>query len=248
MKNKYKIILFKIVIVLVGVFLFAFAISYTASKKNLDIKLDDFYEKLNYITGIPCGFFGALMFIFIFCVDIRPEKTKPEKYKLISNDYKEIKKIIGNNIFAEGYSEFKTYKNDLFQIDYAIKKRWGCQYILAMLNLEELTEEIYAEYKKSYFEDFGNHLMQCGYIVPEKDISITYVICVKRKNNTFINYTQKNVYQMYMRYNLPVGIDCQNKMMYIATQNEGIAPNRYNKLKRMFKKYVENILEKNKTS
>ena len=240
MKNKHKIILVKVVISLTAIFMTLGIIFWATS----EIIYNDFNElilNIAYIlTGIGC-FFGFIMIGLMFKIDIRPEKTKPKKYKILINDFNELKQVISKKIKEENYNELKVYENNRYRIEFGIKNRFREQYIVALLNLEELTEEIYQEFKDNYFEDFGNYLIQNNEINPSKTINLIYIICVNKKNKVFNKYVERNVYQDYQRYNLPVGVDMENKDLYIATQNDGMAPNKYRKLKRMFEKYIEDI-------
>lgn len=240
MKNKHKIILVKVVISLTAIFMTLGIIFWATS----EIIYNDFNElilNIAYIlTGIGC-FFGFIMIGLMFKIDIRPEKTKPKKYTILINDFNELKQVISKKIEEENYNNFKVYENNRYRIEFGIKNKFREQYIVALLNLEELTEEIYQEFKDNYFEDFGNYLIQNNEINPSKTINLICIICINKKNKVFNKYVERNVYQDYQRYNLPVGIDMENKELYIATQNEGMAPNKYRKLKRMFEKYIEDI-------
>lgn len=240
MKNKHKIILVKVVISLTAIFMTLGIIFWATS----EIIYNDFNElilNIAYIlTGIGC-FFGFIMIGLMFKIDIRPEKTKPKKYKILINDFNELKQVISKKIEEENYNNFKVYENNRYRIEFWIKNKFREQYIVALLNLEELTEEIYQEFKDNYFEDFGNYLIQNNEINPSKTINLIYIISVNKKNKVFNKYVERNVYQDYQRYNLPVGVDMENKDLYIATQNDGMAPNKYRKLKRMFEKYIEDI-------
>ena len=240
MKNKHKIVLVKVVISLTAIFMTLGIIFWATS----EIIYNDFNELILNIAYILTGigfFFGFIMIALMFKIDIRPEKTKPKKYKILINDFNELKQVISKKTKEENYSDFKVYENNRCRIEFGIKNKFREQYIVALLNLEELTEEIYQEFKDNYFEDFGNYLIQNNEINPSKTINLIYIICVNKKNKVFNKYVERNVYQDYQRYNLPVGIDMENKDLYIATQNDGMAPNKYRKLKRVFEKYIEDI-------
>lgn len=244
MKNKHKIILVKVVISLAAIFT-SFGTMFAAMyEMELYSNFIGEIKTLAYVL-LAIGFlFGFIMIGLMFKIDIRPEKTKPKKYKILVNHFNELKQVISKKIKEENYNEIKVYENNRYKIEFGVKNKFREQYIIALLNLEELTEEIYQEFKDNYFEDFGNHLIQNGEINPSKTINLIYIICVNKKNKVFTNYVQRNVYQGYQRYNLPIGIDLENKTVYIATQSDGMAPNQYRKLKRMFEKYIDGIIEK----
>lgn len=241
MKNKHKIILVKVVISLTAIFMTLGVVLATTSKLGLHNDLNEETKILAYVLIAIGFFFGFIMIALMFKIDIRPEKTKPKKYKIMVNDFNELKQVISKNIKEDNYSELKVYENNRYKIDFWVKSKFREQYIVALLNLEELTEEIYQEFKDNYFEEFGNYLIQNNEIKQSKSINLICIICINKKNKVFNKYVERNLYQDYQRYNLPVGIDMENKELYIATQNEGMAPNKYRKLKRMFEKYIEDI-------
>ena len=241
MKNKHKIILVKIVISLTAIFITLGIIFATTSKLGLHNNFNEEIKTIAYVLLAIGFFFGFIMIALMFKIDIRPEKTKPKKYKIMVNDFNELKQVISKNIKEDNYSELKVYENNRYKIDFWVKNKFREQYIVSLLNLEELTEEIYQEFKDNYFEEFGNYLIQNNEIKQSKSINLICIICINKKNKVFNKYVERNVYQDYQRYNLPVGIDMENKELYIATQNEGMAPNKYRKLKRIFEKYIEDI-------
>ena len=242
MKNKHKIILVKFFILMAFIFTILFWISLIIFGKQAEFTEQYyFFEKVSIVVGIMHAVLGMVVFILMCKIDIRPERTKPTKYKINTIDFGSLKQNIYMKLKEEKYTEFKVYQNSRYKIHYSIKSKLNNQYIVSLFNLDELTEEIYQEFKNNYFEEFDNYLIQNNEINPRKSLNLIYIICVSKKNKVFNNYVQRNVYQGYQRYNLPIGIDLENKTVYIATQSDGMAPNKHRKLKRMFEKYIQDI-------
>lgn len=244
MKNKHKIVLVKTIIALSGFFVILASILGVTSELKLYGNLN---EKVNDIALIliAIGFvFTSIMIVLIFKIDIRPEKTKPRRYRISIDNFSGLRDIIRNELLKDNYEEFKLYKTEHYKIEFAIKNSFKNQYVVAMLKMDELSEKVYNDFKKNYFDDFDKHLIDNGYVYSKNAISIFYVICVTKKNKFFTKYINQNVYQFHKRYNLPIGIDLEKGYIYIATQKEGLAPHKYYKLKRMFKKYISRIIEK----
>lgn len=243
MKENHKIILVKVLLTICGILsVFYLFLGITAGMELYGVYSERIVEISNIILVIDM-FLGACLMFLMWKVDIRPKKTMPQKYKLLINNFDDFKEKLSISLMKDGYSDFETYKGDLCEIEYSIKNRYCNQYIIALVKLEKLTETIYKEFKNNYFSDFGNYLIRDGQINPRIAINVIYIICVNTKNDLFMRYTGRNVYQHYQRYKLPIGVDFESETMYVATQSDGIAKNKYNKLKRMFQKYISDIIQ-----
>ena len=171
---------------------------------------------------------------------------KEYRYLYDEREYGMIYSIIDFDVLLdnEGYSSLEEFKTNNYSINYAVKETIFNDYVIAILKQEELKEEIYQEFKENYFEEFGNYLIESRKVNPNKNINVFYVICVDKSSKYFTSYTERNVYQYYKRYNLPVGVSFKTNKIYIASQIEGFAPLKYRKLRKMFMKYIKDIIVK----
>lgn len=177
-------------------------------------------------------------------IDIRPEKVKSTKYKLNPSNYENLKNDLFVKLESDGYGNFSVYEGAFYNIDYAIKSKYTKSYIVAMMELPELTEEIYVKYKDNYFEDFGNYLLESNQVKKQGDINLICIICVEKGNSIFTKYTEGNVKQYFGRYVLPVGVSFASKTLYIATQKEGIAITKYKSLRRLLLTYFSDLIKR----
>ena len=178
-------------------------------------------------------------------IDIRPQRTKSKKYKLKINNYEQLKKYLFDKLINEGYDSVKTFEGELYNIDYTIKSNYHKTYIVASMKIEELTEEIYDKYQQNYFEDFGNCLIDNNEVNVIDDIHVIYIICVDKVTPIFSKYTESNVRQYFGRYNLPVGLSFGSDTLYVSTQKEGYAKNKWKKLSKDFYEIIEEVIDNN---
>ncbi len=249
MKNEHKIILVKVALSISLIFMILFFVFSIGSGVEIFGENNEFYKNLTYLFLAPAFFFIGTVTIVLMCkIDIKPIKAKSKKYQIKYESYKEFKCKLYERLYNEGYSNFEEFKTNNYSINYALKKTIFNDYVIAILKQEELAEEIYQEFKENYFEKFGNYLIESKRVNPNKNINVIYIICVDKSNKYFTNYTERNVYQYYKRYNLPVGVSFKTNKIYIASQIEGFAPLRYKRLKNMFKRYVKDLVVNDKES
>ena len=147
-------------------------------------------------------------------IDIKQVKTKSKKYKIKYESYKEFQCKLYDKLYNEGYNSFEEFKTSNYSINCAVKETIFNDYVIAILKQEELKEEIYQEFKENYFEEFGNYLIESRKVNPNKNINVFYIICVDKSSKYFTSYTERNVYQYYKRYNLPVGVSFKTNKIY----------------------------------
>ena len=243
MKNEHKIILVKSIIALSGILLvLTLVIGITSEIQVVGTKSYYFYKNLSLIILLSFFLSGTIMMILMWKIDIRPQKTKSEKYKIKTTNYNDLKKYLFEAALDDGYESRGTFKTDKYSIDYVLKNKLGESYIIVLLNLDELTEDIYKEYKDNYFEKFGSNLLNTNQVKVTNNIHVTYIICVDRVTKTFSQYTESNVKQYWGRFNLPVGVSFASGTLYISTQQDGLFKGRYKKLVKNFKGYIKNQL------
>lgn len=243
MKNKHKIILVKFVISLSGLLMIFSLFLGITSEMKLYGDRSEYYNNIAYVLMLLFSISTIIMIILMMKIDIRPEKTKSKKHKIKIEDYKGFKDYLENKLMNNGYNEEKKYDNNLFEINYFIKYQFKCSTIIALIKLEELTEEIFDKYKENYFEDFGDYLLQNSELNAADNFNLIYIICVDRVNQVFSKYTEGNVKQYFKRYILPVGVSFGSKTLYIATQKDGYAISKCKSLTKLFKSYIEDIIE-----
>jgi hypothetical protein len=203
----------------------------------------NFYEKISIITFSTCALSVIVMVVLMMKIDIRPQKTKSEKLRIKTTNYDDFKDTLFKEMINDGYERKEIFKTNKYSIEYAIKNTFGESFIIAILKLGELTEDIYQDYKKNYFEEFGYYLLNTNQIKVTNNFYITYIICVDRVTKIFSEYTESNVKQYWGRFNLPVGVSFGSRTLYIATQKDGLHIGRYKKLAKKFKQYVSNQIE-----
>lgn len=239
MSNKNKIILVKSVIALCGFLMVLTIVAGFAFEFHLlEFISNEVMEKIYMIMFILCFISAPFMWYLMFKIDIRDEKVKPLKFKIDFNNYNIFKLNLYNSIHKNGYSDFEVFENDKFLIEYSIKKNLTAKKVICLLKCEEMTDEIYNDFKNNYFEDFGHYLLKQNKVNATDDISIIFVICVDRLNNKFNNYITDNVKQYFGRFNLPLGISFGSKTLYSPVQKGGLYKNKYNSLLKEFKTYV----------
>ena len=245
MKNEHKIILVKVALSISLILMILFFIFSIGSGIEIFGENNEFYYNLGYKFFLLLYFIiGTITTILMCKIDIKPVKTKSKKYKLKYESYKEFQYKLYDVLYNEGYSSFEEFKTNNYSINYAVKETIFNDYVIAILKQEELKEEIYQEFKENYFEEFGNYLIESRKVNPNKNINVFYVICVDKPSKYFTSYTERNVYQYYKRYNLPVGVSFKTNKIYIASQIEGFTPLKYRKLRKMFMKYIKDIIVK----
>lgn len=237
--NKNKIILVKSVIAL------SFILLMLTMVAGFIFELDLFKSVSNELVGKIYLFMFILFFIsatfmlyLMFKIDIRNEKVKPLKFRIDFNNYNSFKIHLYDSIRKSGYSDFEIFENNRFLIEYSIKKNLTAKKVICLLKCEEMTDEIYSDFKNNYFEDFGHYLLKQNKVNATDDISIIFVICVDRVNNKFNNYITDNVKQYFGRFNLPLGISFGSKTLYSPIQKGGLYKNKYSSLLKEFKTYV----------
>ena len=121
MKNKYKIILVKVVISLAAIFNILGAILGVTSEMELYRNFNEEIKTIAYVLIAIGFFFTFIMIALMWKIDIRPEKTKPKKYKILINDFNELKQVISKKIKEENYNELKVYEKCTHNLSLMLK-------------------------------------------------------------------------------------------------------------------------------
>lgn len=243
MSDKYKIIVIKTLLLLsIPLFIIFLYFDFNLERQIEYTNEYYFYEKATLISFAIYVFLGIITFILMIKIDIRKTKSKSAKYKIKCNNYSDFEKIIFDEATKNNYDNRGSYKNNLYQINYVIKEIRKELHIIAMISLDEMSEEIYEDYNYNYFEDFGNTLIDNGVVDPRKNIYVIYIICVNKVNKYFSKYTEANVKQYYARYNLSIGVSFGSNTLYIATQEDGFAKGVYKKIKKEFMQYADELI------
>lgn len=191
------------------------------------------------IAAIDCGFIYYLM----DKVKLSAKKVSSERLILDTNKYEEFEKTFMEELYQNGYGEYKEIPNKLnCLIKYCIHKSMSINDLVLIVRSKdtELNDDVY----QNYFEYSLNYIIEQEPYLANKNTNLIHIICVDRVNDNLKKITESNVEQGYGRFHLPVGISFGSRTVYIATQKDGFFIARYKKLVKMFKKYVESQIEK----
>lgn len=237
MKKEKKVVVAKIIIILMVLLFIIMAFFSYLNFDEIDFTPSyDLYEKIIFGSLI----INLILTVILCNINIVSEKSKSKKYKIRIDNFVELKNQIFSKLEIDGYTKEEIFKNDLYEIYYTFKRNIMSTDIVLMLKLDELTEEIYNDYKETYFEDFGNYLIKEKKI-KTKELNVIFIICVNKVTKYFSKYTESNVQQYYKKYNLPIGVSLASKTLYIGVQKDGYAKLKYQKILKKFNNYIEDI-------
>lgn len=234
--KKQELVL-KILICIMGAFTISMTISAFIIEKMTPETLGYKICSFLIITGVIMGI--VIFFIVIYLGEKvhMSKKTIPQKMKLLSDDYTNFYDLFLKQLSLNGYSEVKEITTDMnFRMEYIVNPKFSEYSVVLIVKVDELTEDV----EKKYLDYFIKYITKEKRGISSKRVNLIHIVCVEKENECFKNFVRKNIIQGYEKYQLPVGISFDKKMIYIVTQDGGDGRKFYKKMIKLFKEYISN--------
>lgn len=221
-----------------GIFMIAGLYFIYRNSSEIDLKV--YYEKQGFIylmISIILMFYHFFL-VFIIGTMLGSKKSIPIKISLpnLENFIDNIKR----KLTEEGY-ESNIFNDNKFDIEYYYKKEKNKNLLTFIIDIEEMTKEVYKSFKNNYFEELGNYLIKQKIINPKQPINLFIYIQVEKKNKEFEDYINTNLLQSTNGLVLATGIIKEDNMIYVLTQKEGPAAIAHKSANKKLVKEIESM-------
>jgi hypothetical protein len=195
----------------------------------------DSYFNLGLIL-VVIGFvsFGIWLWMFL-TMDIKIGKYYSEKHILTSKTFEMFQARLEEELYERDFEKVQEFTKKDYYMALYFKKGLDSVYAFALINSEEMTEEIIND----SYTDFWEYTEGTSKLVKTKDIHLIHCICVKRINKAFREFLYEEIENYVGRYQLPIGISFGGRGLYIPVQKGTLFPGKYKKLKKLFMSLVE---------
>lgn len=250
-KNKFKVFLMKVYkfSCTIGILSFIVAFVFLIAAVIIDAfipfnqeKVMDTFETYWMMMIIPLGGIVILLTYYLEGEELyTPKKMKPDEFKL--KDCKNFLTSYQKELESKNFKSY-NYSYPTFNISFWVKQDPEIDIVHMFIDVKELTEEIYINYRRDGFEELWFYISDSVLVDFQNKHTKSFLFIKTEKSNiVFEEYINTPPLNAYIMSRVVVGIDAEKEKIYFPNKKDGMAAKLYmedkKNLEESMKKYFE---------